>query len=66
MINVDRNAMLRMLNMYGGNGILVNAIQSFYAESEVCKSVEKRVNGLEWKSVCVKVVLCLHGCSVCL
>ena len=37
---VDRNTMWRMLNMFRGNGILVNAIQSFYAESEVCKSAE--------------------------
>ena len=43
--------------MYGINGMLLNAIRSFYAESEVyVKSVERRVSDLEWKSVCVKVV----------
>ena len=47
--------------MYGVNGILVNAINSFYAESEVCKSVEKRVNGFEWRSNCIKGVLRVHG-----
>ena len=33
---VERNAMWRVLNMYGVNGMLVNAIRSFYAESETC------------------------------
>ena len=38
------------------NGIHVNAIRGFYAE--------KRVNGLELKSVCIKIVLSLHGCVI--
>ena len=29
---VDRNAMWRVLNMYGVNGMLVNAIRNFYGE----------------------------------
>ena len=36
---VDRNAMWRVLNMYGVNGMLLNVIRSFYAESEACVSV---------------------------
>ena len=31
---VDRNAMWRVLNMYGVNGMLMNVIRSFYAENE--------------------------------
>ena len=38
---VDRNAMWRMLNMYGVNGMLVNAIRSFYAESKACVRVQR-------------------------
>ena len=36
--SVDRNAKWRALN-FGVNGMLVNAISSFYAESEACVRV---------------------------
>lgn len=35
----DRNAMCRMLEMYGGNGNLLEANKSLYAECEICVGV---------------------------
>ena len=39
---VDRNAMLRLLSMYGVNGILLHAVRNFYVKSESCERRKKR------------------------
>ena len=37
---VDRDAMWRVLQMYGVNGCLIKAIKAFYVESKCCVRVE--------------------------
>ena len=43
---VHGNVMWRVVNMYGVNGMLLNAIRSFYAKSEACGRVCRKES--EW------------------
>ena len=65
---VDRDAMWKVLRMYGINGNLLSAIQSLYEESEamvrVCRKCERFEGVLPSVWMCKEVKSCVIDCVV--
>ncbi len=63
---VDREALWRVLQMYGIGGRLMRAVKSFYEGSRTCDRAG-RVRVIGWKRMLGydRAVCCHHGCSTC-